>query len=106
MSLVPQHKRGTTWDFSGPLLDAVGEPWDLTGWAVASKLRTPDGELIQAFICSVLDAPNGVIRVLAAAADTADWPIGRALTDVQLTSLDGAVVATPTVAVEVVINVT
>lgn len=106
MSLTPQHKRGDTWDFSGPLLDAAGEPWNLTGWAVASQLRTPAGALIQGFTCTVLDAPNGVIRVQASATDTAAWPIGRALTDVQLTSPDGAVVSTTTVAFDVVTDVT
>lgn len=106
MSLTPQHKRGDTWDFSGPLLDAAGEPWDLAGWSVASQLRSPAGELIQTFTCSVLDAPNGVIRLDAAAADTSGWPIGRAVFDVQLTHLDGSVVSTATVGIEVIADVT
>lgn len=106
MSLTPQHKRGDSWDFSGPLLDAAGEPWDLSGWSVASQLRSPAGELIQTFTCTVLNAPNGVIRIAAPAASTGDWPIGRALIDVQLTHLDGSVVSTSTVAIEVIADVT
>lgn len=100
------HKRGDTFDLSGPVtVTEAGEPLpDLTGWAGAAQLRTPGDVLVADLQFEWLNAAQGLCRLMAA--DTSAWPIGPAQLDIQLTSPAGAVVSTDTAQLRIVKDVT
>lgn len=97
-------KRGSTWRVSGVLRDSDGALVNLTGWAVASKLRTPAGVEVASLSCTVHAdqvGHRGEFEVFAAAAATALWPLGAARWDIRLTDAGGDVTHTKTVAVTI-----
>jgi len=104
MSAALCFKRGSTWRMTGTLRDSAGALLDLTGWAVASKLRDPSGAEIASFTCSVHPdqvGHRGELEVYAAAAVTALWPAGGAVWDVALTDPGGDTDITRTVQVRI-----
>jgi hypothetical protein len=92
-------KAGDTFDYSGEasLKDGAGDPVDLTGWTLASKVRFPDAGREVGLTAEWLGGAFTHVRVYAAATATADWPPGPADIDIQFTSPGGAVVSTETV---------
>lgn len=89
-------KRGTTFDFSGPVEATEGglPVADFTGWEAASQVRSPNGALLADLIVTWLSRAPGAVRLVAP--DTSTWPLGAVKIDVLLTSPDGAYVATDT----------
>lgn len=106
MSNTFQHKRGDTFDLSGPVqvTDSGAEVSDFTGWGIACQLRRPDGVLVATLQASWLNPIARLMRVRAT--NTAAWPLGMVEMDVQLTTPTGDVVSTPTERFEVVREVT
>jgi hypothetical protein len=102
------HKRGDTWSTTGQadIKDLVtGQAANLTGWTIASQLRTADtGALIAAFVCQIVDPVAQTFTHRAS--NTQAWPDGLALIDVQFTSPTGEAVSTDTQTVRIVPDVT
>ncbi len=91
------HKRGDTFDWSGSLtLTDGGENIDLSTWIPKSQLRDHNKNLVADLECTWLDASVGLVRLYAPASETSNWPIGPLAIDIQITSMDGVVVSTPT----------
>lgn len=101
-----QHKRGDTFDLSGPVqVTEGGTPVaNFAGWGIACQLRRPDGVLVATLQATWLDTAARLMRLRAT--DTAAWPFGVVEMDVQLTTPAGDVVSTPTEKFEVVREVT
>lgn len=106
MNDLYQHKRGDTFDMSGPVqvTQDGADIADLSGWGIACQLRRPDGVLVATLQTMWVDAQARLMRVRAT--ETAAWPIGMVEMDVQLTSPTGDVVSTPTERFEIVREVT
>jgi hypothetical protein len=101
-----EHKRGDTFDFSGPITvtqDGVPVP-DLTGWQGFSQLRDTAGRLISDLSFQWLDASTSLCRL--SDATTLSWPVGPAVIDIRLISPSGDVVSTATVNVSIIKQVT
>lgn len=95
-------KRGSTWRVSGVLRDSNGALVDLTGWAIASKLRTPMGVEVASLTCTVDPdqvAHRGEFEVYASDVATSTWPLGPARWDIRLEDAGGDVSHTKTVPV-------
>ena len=98
-----RHKRGDTFDMSGPIVIHDGDvplP-DLTGWAGKSQIRTLTGSLVAELQFIWIDAAQCLAR-LRCATPTTSWPIGPAVMDIEFTGPAGDVVSTPTARFEIV----
>ena len=91
------HKRGDTLNLSGDLVADDLTAQDLTGWTGRVDLRLADGTLVQALMFAWIDASQGTLAITATAADSATWPVGRLVLDVEFTRPDGSVLSSPTV---------
>jgi len=70
-----QHKQGATFDKLLTRQDAQGDPVNLTGVTITSDFRSGDGTFSGSFTCSIIDAENGIYRVVGTSAVTATWPL-------------------------------
>jgi len=106
MSDFYQHKRGDTFDMSGPVAVQVNgvDVTDFTGWQVACQIRRPDGALVATAQAQWLDAVQGLLRVYVQS--TSSWALGIVEIDVQLTMPGGELVSTPTQQFDVVREIT
>ena len=100
------HKRGDTFDFSGQaqILDASGNTVDLTGWSIASAIKTVGRTTVTNLNAVWLDDSAGLLRIYAT--DTSGWALGAAILDVQFTSPSGDIVSTKTVTINIIEDVT
>jgi hypothetical protein len=112
---MSQHKRGDTFDYSDQLeltIDGVAVT-DFTGMTGASQLRHAGntalgiaaGTLVAELVFSWIDAAQGLYRVRHAGS-TSGWPLGVVRHDVQLTTVGGDVVSTPTELIQISEDVT
>ena len=106
MSNCYKHKRGDTFDLSGPVQveDGGQAVHDFTGWSVACQLRRVSGALVADADAQWLNAQQGLMRVRCA--NTQAWPLGLVDIDIQMTTPSGDVLSTPTEQIEVVADVT
>lgn len=89
-------KQGDTFDYSGEvtMVDGAGDPVDMTGWSVASKVRFAESGTEVALTAEWV---GGFTTVRVSHADTSDWTPGPADIDIEFTSSGGAIVSTETV---------
>lgn len=88
-------RRGTTFSMAGPLEYRVNgsRVVDLTGYTGAALLLDAKSlEEIGTLTFDWSDATTSTCLITASATETADWPLGRALVDIKLTTPDGVVV--------------
>ena len=81
-------KQGETLQFDAAVTNADG-PVDLTGWTIASQVRTPKYALVGDVTVTKLDQTThtGQYRLLA---DTSAWATGAQLWDIAYAYPDGA----------------
>lgn len=91
-------KRGDSFvvDESGMLADGVA--LDMTGWTIASQIRTQRSDTLVANLAVTwLNQDIGAYHLECV--DTTAWPIGKLLWDIQFTDPDGYVTSTETVTI-------
>lgn len=98
-------KRGDTYELSGTLTDDQGSPINLTGWQIASQIRTQDGTLVAVLVPVVDNAAEGAYR-LTFPGDNSTWPVGFHHQDVEYTDSQGKRISTETITVNVVEDIT
>jgi hypothetical protein len=81
------HKRGDTFALGCTYKDAAGLPTTLEDHVIESQLRDREDSLVQSLTCELSDqeANPGFFSISATAAQTALWPAGRYLMDIQIT---------------------
>lgn len=100
-----QHKRGTTFDHSGPLV-LLKDNLQLTnmdGWTGACQVRQPassGGTLVAQIEFTWLDVTLSLARLRMQ--DTSNWPLGNCELDIKLTNANGDTAASCTVPFDVV----
>lgn len=96
-------KRGDSFSNEVQLVDDDGStPIPITGWTVASQMRTRGGVLVHAFAVDMTDADEGIVILTATPAETATWPLGIILLDVEFIEPGGFKRSTENVAYEVI----
>lgn len=99
-------KRGQTFAYAGQVKNN-GAVMDFTGWSVSSQIRTNDSlRLVQVMSAAFTDAATGLVKLSAAAVDTAKWPIQTLLMDIRLEDPAGQVVISDTIEIAVVERIT
>ena len=107
-------KRGASFLFSGPV-NINGAVQSMVGWQISSAIRqwvsngTVEGGVglfIASLPCSWTDAANAVAQIGDISVNTAAWPIGPAVVDIQLTSPTGVVIVTDSQKIEIIARVT
>ena len=99
------HKRGDTLEWVVTLTDdsvAV----DITDWTIKSQIRDGSYALIYEFLVTKTDASNGVFSLSATAAQTATWPLGSALVDIEFTDNTNYVISSQTFTMQLVRDIT
>jgi hypothetical protein len=88
-------KRGDTFKLSGTVLgDALPIVGGISAWVIRSQLRDIGGQLIDTFICTIIDPVAGTYTIEESVAGvTKDWPTGSSFMDIEYT-IDGEVVST------------
>lgn len=99
-------KRGDTLAAAASIAQDSGAAVDLTGYTLRSQVRSSSGELVQALVVVVTAPTLGTYTLSATATQTAAWPIGRHVCDVEYTSAGGVVSSTATFPVIVSEDVT
>jgi hypothetical protein len=101
------HKRADTFTLSCVWRDAAGSPVNLSGYIIASQVRTET--FVDNLVVTVTNAANGEFTVTRAASFTALWPITTYATnlfcDIEF-SLTGTVVSSETFEIVVVQDIT
>lgn len=78
-----EHKRGDTFQYEFELDALDSETPSLIGQTARAMMRTVDsGEVVQVFACQIT-GPRSV-TLFAHAADTANWPVGEYVCDIEL----------------------
>jgi hypothetical protein len=99
-------EQGTTFTSEITLDDAYGNPFNLSGFTVASQARRTYYSTNTAIVfnASITDANNGVIRISANSATTANVAAGKLVYDVIITTgntvtrvLEGQIFVSPRV---------
>lgn len=98
-------KRGDTLSLAFAAKTDEGTVQDLTGYAVTSQVRAPQGALVADLDVVIVDAVAGELTLGATAAATAAWPLGKLICDLRL-DLAGDVVHSETFEVIVIEAVT
>lgn len=101
-----KHKRGDTFRKQVLEQNPDGSAVDITGWIIASQLRTPEGTLAATAVISVLDAEGGSYEIWVPATTTAAWEIGLLYWDIQRTDMGGDVTSSDTLMVKVQEDIT
>ena len=82
--------QGKHWSTIMSLRDSAGAPIDVTGYVFRGQVRpTPPGPLAASFTFTIVDAPNGIVRVELSSADTAALTATRYLYDWEYADLVG-----------------
>lgn len=105
---VVTHKRGNTFEVQATYADdATGESIDLTGYTIASQVRSPGGDLVSTMAVTIPDQtiPANRGKFSMRVSDTTAWPIGELLWDVQY-SFDETVISTETITIQVAQDIT
>ncbi|WP_282130135.1 hypothetical protein [Roseobacter litoralis] len=68
---------------------AAGSPVDITGITITSQLRDARGALISDLDVTIKDAAAGVVVVGLGSSETADFPLGSALSNLTFTDAFG-----------------
>ncbi len=88
-------EQGTTWAISWPILDAAGEPMDLTGWTVRAQIResVTAAEVLHEFTTAKGNATveQSYVTLSVAPSESSAWPWRNAVYDVELTDPTGRV---------------
>lgn len=105
-------KQGATFRVEMDLQDDAGDPLDLTDYTLTCELRqevvdvTRTYPLVLELSVTILDIAAGLIQIEALPADTAAWPVGCLVFDVEMTDGAGDVTYTPTGTVTVCERIT
>jgi hypothetical protein len=89
MTQIP-HKRGTSF-----VLNCETDV-PITGWTIASQVRTPQGALLATLAVTITDRTPVGKFTLSCLTSTADWPVGTAEIDILYTNAGGVTFATNT----------
>lgn len=95
------HKQGDSFNYSGPILieqSDAGLTTDFSGWGGIAQIKRDDGTLVTSLLFDWISAADGILQIRDDG-DTSNWPIGRVLLDIELTTPNGDVVSTDTVVV-------
>lgn len=100
-------KRGDTFDYTATVLgDGVPIVGGIAAWGIRSQIRTKAGALVDTLICTITDSVAGTFTIVESAADvTLTWPTVTLEMDIEYT-IDGTIVSTETIEVEVTKDVT
>lgn len=82
-------KRGSTFRLAFRVKDPVGVDIDVATWTIRSTLRTLSGKTIQDLTVATVLAETGLVELTATATETALWPKGKAVFDIQLLDNNG-----------------
>lgn len=100
MAEVMYFKRGDTFRLS------CTTDQDITGFSIASQVRTSAGGLIDTLVVNLLQAnPTGSFT-LDTTNNTSGWPIGTLYCDIQYTTGSGEIVSTETFEIDVIRDIT
>lgn len=96
-------QQGVASGYAWPIVDATGQPADLTGWSAASQVRDQErhtGTLLHEFTAEVVDS---TVTITWTAAESLAWTFSFGHFDVLLIDPDGVprqIVAQGTVSVD------
>jgi hypothetical protein len=97
------HKRGDTWHKQCTFLDDDDQPFPLAGYQINSEIRTLTGTLIDTFVVTITNSPNGEFRLGPQPTD--DWPINTLQCDIEYT-VGGVIFSTETFFINVQQDIT
>lgn len=100
-------KRGDTWapDIANVDENDVAQP--ITGWTIASHIRTADGKLVAALqVANRVDAAGTFTLTVPSTTPETSWPTGQLLWDIRYTDTSGRVSSTETMALVTEANIT
>ena len=98
-------KRGDTFSLAA-VVQGDGVAADITGWTIASQIRTASGTLIDTLTVAVTSAVAGTYTLDESAAGVTEaWPVGKLEMDIQYT-VGGVIVSTETAQIRVERDVT
>lgn len=92
-------KRGETFLLECQVKGADGVAINLTGWAIASEIRTSRDTLVATLTAVIHTPASGLYRLTHA--DTTEWPPGQALMDIAYTDAGGRAITTETLTISV-----
>jgi hypothetical protein len=96
-------KRGDTFRWALSHFDgAAVQP--LTGWTIASQVRTAADTVVATLTVSNRDDAAGLF--VLSATETATWPVGKLLCDIQYTDASGVIRSTQTIEIACVLDIT
>lgn len=96
-------QQGVASGYAWPIVDAAGQPADLTGWSAASQVRDqerPTGTLLHEFTAAIVDS---TVTITWTAAESLAWTFSFGFWDVLLIDPEGVprqIVAQGTVSVD------
>ena len=79
---------------------------DITDWTIKSQIRDESSSLIYTFLVTKTDAGDGVFSISATAAQTATWPLGSLLIDIEFIDPTGYVISSQTFTMQIVRDIT
>jgi hypothetical protein len=98
------HKRGDTLEWVVTLTqNSVAV--DITDWTIRSQIRQ-DTTLVYEFLVTKTDPGNGVFSLSATPAETASWPLGSLLIDIEFIDPTGFVISSQTFTMQIVRDIT
>jgi hypothetical protein len=98
------HKRGDTLEWVVTLTqNSVAV--DITDWTIRSQIRQ-DTTLVYEFLVTKTNAGSGVFSLSATAAQTATWPLGSLLIDIEFIDPTGFVISSQTFTMQLVRDIT
>jgi len=84
MKTLPPFKRGDTFQLGCLARDADGQPEDLTGVTLRAQVRlASSGDLVAELQIGLADQTTAPGQFAISALDTAAWPIGALLIDIE-----------------------
>lgn len=99
------HKRGDTLEWVVTLTqNSVAV--DVTQWTIKSQIRQDTSTLVYEFVVTKTDAVNGVFSLSATPAETASWPLGSLLIDIEFIDPTGYVISSQTFTMQIVRDIT
>jgi hypothetical protein len=94
------HSRGDQLELRGRV-DAAGDPFDLTGYSVRSQVRRRSGAFVDELEALIDNPAEGSFQIRRGGDETARWPTGDCLCDVEFLSADGRRTSSPPFVIEV-----
>lgn len=100
---TPCHKQGDSFNYVGPIYLEQDDFENVNGvtyenWQGKAHIRTDDGTIVSELDFSWVSSENGILRVKDLDG-TDDWPIGRVLMDIELTTPSGDKISTDTLVI-------